>query len=102
MPTSSRAAPAMRNWSAIVVLPEPGLPSSRCSRLRAKPPPSTKSSPATPVLARGKRGVVASIGLPRCGLQIHVRERQSDDCPGPLRGERLAGRKEVQEGGGEG
>src|SRR5213079_2000525 len=65
MPTSPRLAPAIRNCSAIVVLPDHGLPSSRCSRLRANPPPSTKSIPSTPVLARGKRVAFESIGLTR-------------------------------------
>jgi hypothetical protein len=51
----------MRNCSAMVVLPVPGLPSSRCRRLRAKPPPSTPSRPKTPVEAHGKNCVVASI-----------------------------------------
>ena len=39
MPTSPASAPASRNCRAIVVLPVPGLPSSRCRRLRASPPP---------------------------------------------------------------
>src|SRR5918911_890224 len=54
MPTSPAAAPCIRNCSAMVVLPVPGLPSRRCSRLRAIPPSSTKSRPEMPVLALGK------------------------------------------------
>jgi hypothetical protein len=38
-----------RNWLAIVVLPVPGLPSSRNSRPRARPPARISSSPETPV-----------------------------------------------------
>src|SRR5581483_3889884 len=53
MPGSPAAAPANRNCSATVVFPVPGLPSNKCKRLRASPPPRTASSPLTPVDARG-------------------------------------------------
>ena len=42
---------SIRNCIAMVVLPVPGLPSSRKSRPRRKPPAVTSSNPATPVRA---------------------------------------------------
>src|SRR6478609_4574372 len=39
----------MRNCSASVVLPTPGLPSTRYRHSRGNPPPRTLSSPGTPV-----------------------------------------------------
>jgi hypothetical protein len=46
-----RHAPVIRNCAAIVVLPVPGLPSTRKTRFFSSPPPSTSSSPAIPICA---------------------------------------------------
>src|SRR5579875_203654 len=48
---SPRSRPASRNCKPMVVLPVPGLPSSRNSRPGERPPLNTSSRPSTPVEA---------------------------------------------------
>src|SRR6478735_8414705 len=48
---SPASAPAIKNWVAIVVLPVPGLPSSKKRRERVSPPTVMSSKPRTPKFA---------------------------------------------------
>ena len=71
MTVSPRAAPARRNCSASVVLPEPGTPSTRNRRFLVNPPRRTSSRPSMPVAAGWSCALVVSIGYSRA----HWRER---------------------------
>src|SRR3546814_6826236 len=61
MPFSPAAAPSRRNRNAIVVLPVPGLPSSRKTCPIVSPPHRTSSSPGTPNLALAGPSISAAM-----------------------------------------
>src|SRR5262245_38386313 len=67
-PFSPAAAPSTRNRRAMVVLPVPGLPSSRNTRPVARPPSRMSSSPGTPVRALETAPPIVVAPSPHCPL----------------------------------